>query len=716
MKINMKVKSAGNDGEKHRSPILKSAGLLAAATTLLAGCDGSVEVNTKPAFVGVVSQASYDGISDDLLTAGLGKTGLQSATQPAVVDPLQPTSAEIRRLAIYNNYRALVDIAPAGGYGTLYGPNVTAAGAVTTSEGLVAGTEYLAFADDGSGRKNVTMAVQIPASFDGANPCIVTAPSSGSRGVYGAIATSGEWGLKKGCAVAYTDKGSGMGVDDLQNDTVNLIDGRRAPTATAGNASNFTAALSASALAAFNAIAPNRFAVKHAHSQQNPEKDWGTDTLHAISFAFYALNQQFGAALPDGQTHLRRFRPENTLVIAAGVSNGGGAALAAAEQDTDGLIDGVAVAEPQIQLKPNAGISVQRGALVRVGTGRTLYDYFTVANLYQPCASLSAAAVGSPGLAFVSATNASNRCAALAANGLLSATTLAGQADESLQVLHDTGWDAESDRLQASHYAFAVPAVTVTYANAHARASVTDRLCGFSFAATGAGGVVVPYAATSLARIFGTGNGVPPTSGINIVNELNPSGPVLDSLSLSPETGLPDYNADGAICLRNLFTGTSAAALATQAGINEVRHDGRLNGKPGIIVHGRADTLVPPWNTSRPYFGVNNLLEGSASQLRLIEVENANHFDAFIDNAALPGYDSMLVPLHVYFIRALDAMYARLKTNAALPPSQLVHTVPRGGTPGAAPAITAANVPTFSAQPAAGDRIVFQNNTVILPP
>ena len=34
------------------------------------------------------------------------------------------------------------------------------------------------------------------------------ATSSGSRGVYGAIST-GEWGLKKGCAVAYTDKGAG---------------------------------------------------------------------------------------------------------------------------------------------------------------------------------------------------------------------------------------------------------------------------------------------------------------------------------------------------------------------------------------------------------------------------------------------------------------------------------------------------------------------------
>ena len=65
----------------------------------------------------------------------------------------------------------------------------------------------------------------LPADF------VVTATSSGSRGVYGAIGTAGEWGLKKGCTVAYTDKGSGMGFHDLQNNTVNLINGVRADAA-----------------------------------------------------------------------------------------------------------------------------------------------------------------------------------------------------------------------------------------------------------------------------------------------------------------------------------------------------------------------------------------------------------------------------------------------------------------------------------------------------
>ena len=69
--------------------------------------------NEIPDFIqGDISQTSYDGITDDLLTAGLGASGLASAPGPAFADPLNPTAAELRRLAIYNNYRALVDTAP----------------------------------------------------------------------------------------------------------------------------------------------------------------------------------------------------------------------------------------------------------------------------------------------------------------------------------------------------------------------------------------------------------------------------------------------------------------------------------------------------------------------------------------------------------------------------------------------------------------------------
>src|SRR3954453_21894576 len=146
---------------------------------------------------------------------------------------------------------------------------------------MIAGHEYLALADHGGG-EGVTIMVQVPDSFGIGQTCIVTAPSSGSRGVYGAIATAGEWGLKRGCAVAYTDKGTGTGAHDLQTNTVNLIRGERADAAAAAKDSNFTADLKARERAAFNTATPNRFAFKHAHSQQNPEADWGRNVLRSI--------------------------------------------------------------------------------------------------------------------------------------------------------------------------------------------------------------------------------------------------------------------------------------------------------------------------------------------------------------------------------------------------------------------------------------------------
>jgi hydroxybutyrate-dimer hydrolase len=99
--------------------------------------------------------------------------------------------------------------------------------------------------------------------------------------------------------------------------------------------------------------------------------------------------------------------------------------------------------------------------------------------------------------------------------------------------------------------------------------------------------------------------------------------------------------------MRELFTGTSANALRVQQGIKEVVRSANLRGKPALIVHGRADTLVPVAFTSRPYFGLNKIVEGSASKLSYIEVANAQHFDAFL---GFPGYADRLVPLHRYFI------------------------------------------------------------------
>jgi hydroxybutyrate-dimer hydrolase len=703
----------------NRFRLMFGSALACSAGMLLSGCPGdggdNEPQNLRPAFLGTVTKTTYDGVTDDLLTAGLGATGLGAAAAPPPVNPTAPTAAELRRIAIFNNYRALLDINPKGGYGLLYGPNIDVNGANTLGQGKIAGTEYLAYADDGTGKKNVTLMVQVPNTFGtGSLACIVTATSSGSRGVYGAIGTAGEWGLKHGCAVAYADKGSGSGVHDLATNTVNLQDGTRTDAVSAGIRSNFTAALTTAELAAFNAANPTRIAIKHAHSQQNPEKDWGLDTLNAIRFAFFVLNEQFADKFSDGTSKVKYDR-NNTFVIASSASNGGGAAVAAAEQDVEGLINGIAVAEPVLELTGNPALIITRGTTSIAGSARPLIDYFTFANLYQPCAALSPRAMNSPGAAFVPLALATNRCTALKAKGLLTTSATAEQAEESLDRLLAAGWQPESNILHASHYAFATPPVAGTYANAYGRFGVADNLCGFSYAATDATNKPTALAPATLAQIFGTFNGVGLSAGINIVNNLSPGGPLRDPVSISPSSGVLDFNADGANCLRNLWVGSDASAGRVKAGVQETLRTANLRGKPAIIVAGRADTLIPVNMNARPYYGQNKLVEGAASKLVYVEVTNAQHFDTFIDNAALPGYDSYFVPLHYYFIQAMDRMWAYLTAGTPLPPSQVVRTTPRGGTPGAAPQITTANVPPISSTPLVTDQITFSGNTVTIP-
>ncbi|GAA4429868.1 D-(-)-3-hydroxybutyrate oligomer hydrolase [Acidovorax lacteus] len=700
--------------------------LAAALTALMAGCGGSGNseaISERPGYLGDILETAYDGNTNDLLTAGLGASGLASPVAPAFADPLKPTAAELRRLAIHTNYRAMLDMTPAGGYGVFYGPQVDAQGRPTGGEGKIAGTEYLAYADDGTGRRNVTLMVQVPASFNPQRACVITATSSGSRGVYGGIST-GEWGLKRGCSVAYTDKGTGAAPHDLANDTVPLIDGTRTTATAAGARAAFNAGLSEAERQAFNTATPQRFAFKHAHSGQNVEKDWGRSTLQAVEFAYYVLNQRYGAPDSSGTRRLRTLNPSNTIVIASSISNGGGAAIAAAEQDTQGLISGVAVSEPAVQLPANAGLSVRRGGAEVPLSARTLIDYTTQANLYQACAALAPSVASTPFAAAFAAGFASpalpiapNRCASLRAAGLLTASTTAVQAEEALARLRALGWEPESDALHASLAAFEVaPAVAVTFANALSRASVKDHLCGFSYAATTAAGTVTALAPAALAGMAATGNGVPPAGGVQLINNLGKGGAVRDVFSVSADTGLADWNTAGALCLRNLVTGSDAAARRLQAGVDETRRNGHLRGKPTVIVHGRADALLPVNHTSRPYAALNRQVEGAGSRLSYVEVTNAQHFDSFIGlPTVLPGYDTRYIPLHVYLNRALDAVYAHLTEGTPLPPSQVVRTTPRGGTPGSAPALRPEQLPALAARPAASDAIALSAGAIHVP-
>ena len=657
------------------------------------------ELNQMPGYLGSITRADYDGKTNDLLTAGLGKTGLAGAT-PAYANTEQPTPLELRRNAIYANYRAVLDIAANSGYGTLYGPNVDASGNVGTGEGLVAGSEYIAYADDGTGKKNVTLMVQVPACFDPDRACIVTGTSSGSRGIYGAIGSSGEWGLKKGCAVAYADKGSGTGLYVFEDDSVNQQNGVRAGRVAAGKSALFAPDLSDAERLAWAAAYPNRIAFKHAHSQQNPEKDWGKVTLQAVEMAYYVLNERYGVLARDGSSRIVRLTPKNTITIASSISNGAGSALLAAEQDTQGLISGVAASEPQIQPAVSSAYSVRQGGVVVANPGRALFDYATYAALYQPCIASVAGNAG--------------RCTALVAKGLLNGADLAAQQADAKQRLRAYGWLPDSDPLQAAHAGTNI-LVAVTYAYAYGKFSVTDKVCGFTFAQTDGSGNPIAFTPAQKAASFAAQNGIPGS----VVYENSVGGAKGYTAGVSPSTSLADQSLDGFLCLRSLATGRDAVSSANldgtlagqsvrvRAGMAEVAASGKLHGKPAIIVHGRSDTLIPVNHASRAYLGLNAAVEGRSSQLRYIEVTHANHFDSF--SGALP---TLIVPLHVYLNRALDAMYAHLSAKQALPPSQVVRTVTRAD---ASTLITAVNVPAIAATPAAGNAISVTGTVVDVP-
>lgn len=715
-----------------------------AVVALQSACGGDgPALSLLPSGITTISVTRYEATTvgsgataatQDLLTAGLGKTGLGSATVPAYADAANPTAAELRRNALHANYRAILDPSANGGYGRLYGPNVDLDGNDTLGEGLIPGREYLATLDDGSGRKNVVIAVQIPASFDFDAPCIVAGPSSGSRGVYGAIGSAAEWGLKRGCAVVLTDAGKGMGLYDPGDDTVNRVDGPRATRHAAALLAHFAADLGDAARTVFNAAFPNRLGLKHMHSQRNPEKDWGQDTLTSIRYAFYALNQEFAATAPDGTNRVQRFHAGNTLVIAASVSNGGAAVLRAAEQDTDGLVDGVVASEPSAQPNTTSGYGVYVGGDPVPRHGLPLIDYFTYANLYQPCAALAPAATMAEFSLYNYMTltgmnpRAANRCTALAANGLVSGATTAERATDALARLRAYGYTADNDTMHNAHYGLGNAAIIAAmYTTAYGRFGLADNLCGTSLAQVDATGGVVAVAAATKAASFALGNGTANGAPASVVVNDSVGGAKSWAFAVSPSSGTADFALDVALCQRALVTGqdpvtgaalsatttpTLAQSQAVRAGMTEVLLDGRLQGRPTLIVTGRSDALVAVNHSSRAYAAFNRLVEGGSSRLSYIEVANAQHFDSFLP---FSGFDTRFVPLHPYFNQALNAMYAHLRNGTPLPPSQVVRTTVRGGTPGAAPALTAAHVPPIAAKPAAPDVITFSDDAIRIP-
>ena len=435
---------------------------------------------------------------------------------------------------------------------------------------------------------------------------------------------------------------------NLNDDTVNRIDGTRTTSAAAGTLNFFAANITEAARTAYNAVFPNRIALKQVHSQLNPEKDWGNDTLAAARYALFVLNDRYGTAATPV-----RFNANNTIIIGASVSNGGGAVLRAVEQDTSGLIDGVVANEPNVQPASTSGYSISVGGVPVAGFGKTMADYTTFGNLYQPCAALAApASMGAEVsihnyITLVGMTaRATARCDGLAAKGLVSGANTAARSLDALNKLRAFGWTADNDTMHSAHYGLGNgPILSAMYPVSYGRFSVLDNVCDTSFAQVDATGAPVPVTPTTLAQIFASGNGTANGAPANVVYNNSIGGARSWQLASSPSTGVQDFGLDNALCQRALVTGvdtvtgtaltsastpTQAQSAAVRTGIAEVLFNGKLQSKPTIIVAGRSDALLPINDAARAYVAFNRANDGVNSKLSYIEVTNAQHFDSFL--------------------------------------------------------------------------------------
>ncbi|QBB72676.1 hydrogenase [Pseudolysobacter antarcticus] len=575
--------------------------------------------------------ATTHAADDDLLTAGLGLAGLRALAPPVFANPEKPTAAEVRRRAIWNNWRGIADLAPGGGFGDLYG-----------SLPSVPGREFQALAKLPGANQPHRVLTQIPDDFDRKARCVVVAASSGSRGVYGAIALAGGWGLTHHCAVAYTDKGTGTGYVDIDTRSAVQLDGTRG---VAGEPAEFAPTFT-------SAIPAHNVAIKHAHSGDNPEADWGSHILQAAQFALHTLDQALPSEAP--------FTFSNTRVIVLGVSNGAGAALRAAGIDHEHQLAGVVAVSPSVYS----------------GDGRPLYDYVTEAAIFQPCALLHATfdhvALARPKGA--KPATWAQRCKSLHDYGLVAAIDTTAQAGEAYSRMRENGWTDTAIEAGAISSSFDLwRAVAVTYASAYTRSGVEMMPCGYRFAALDASGVARASSVVEQATWSADGTGIPPSPGIGII----------DSMANGA-----DPSVLGLLCLRAMWDGEHALKRRLHAGVEATLAAPPRAGLPVIVIHGADDGLIPEAFTSAAY--VRTAKQQSADRdLRYWRVANAQHFDAFL---GLPVLGARYVPLMPYAYAAMDAMFAHLTQGTPLPASADIAALPRGLNAGVAPALSAKNL------------------------
>lgn len=589
-------------------------------------------------------QTEHRGEHDDLLSAGLGADGLRAMVAPAFADPAHPTAAELRRRALWANWRGIADLSPGGGYGELYG-----------SLANVPGREFSAFARVPGAKQPHRVLVQVPDGFDLKKRCVLVSASSGSRGVYGSIAVAGAWGLPKGCAVAYTDKGAGTDYFDLDAARGVRADGTVGET---GDALAF-------APDAAQREGASGVAFKHAHSQDNPEADWGRHVRQAARFALDSLDRAFPAQAP--------FTAANTRIIAVGISNGGGAVLRAAELGGDGALgddwlDAVVAGEPNVYV---------RGA-------RPLYDYTTQAALLMPCALLHKPLAAAP-VAPITGDSAASYCEFAASIGLLGDQAKAADTDARAKAayerMHADGWSDDALRAGALSVNFDLwRAVAATYASAYGRfapagsARAADRpWVSYAYAAAtpaSKDAAAAPRAANDSERAawWADASGIPPGAGVQLF------GPVATDprARLAPLASLRELWSGKALNAGGDADALTRAHRRVLKGVEETRASAPRKDLPIVIVHGLDDGLIPPAFSSAPYAA---MARKAGAQVSYWQVRKVQHFDAFL---GLPALGAHYLPLLPYVYAALDRVQAHLDSGAPLPADAVIDTRSRG--------------------------------------
>lgn len=512
---------------------------------------------------------------DDLLSAGLGLSGLQ-APMSAVAGALD--WAARRRRAIHANWQGIAHLAE---------PDPQLVSALAHAVG---GRELHARLQGAAAPAHRVM-LQIPEHFDPRNPRLLVTASSGSRGIFGALAVAGPWALPRGWAVVYTDKGCGTDWFDVDSQSGcdllgELTDDPRRQL--------FRPAT--------HGLPPHSVLIPHAHSGRHPEAYWGEHVREAARFGWAALDALY-PGLGPGQARHRR-------CLAIGLSNGGAAVLRAIE--TPGLFDGAVALAPNVL--PAAG-------------GRAFLDYAAEAALWLPLALQlpefsERVAKAQPFAPLPLAQLAESSRRALRALG-----EHAPDPRRAYRQLRRRGWPAHTvqSALLSTLFDFWY-AAGHTYAPALSRSAPGEHPLGSHFATLGIDAAARTASAEERALWWSDSAGIVPGVGVGIIDPRPRDAQLVRLHRL----------LHGAAHDRRIAAGIRQTRCAPPAGV------------PLVLIHGRRDGLIAPAFSSEPYA---RMARSAGASVLHWQPERAPHFDAFL---SLPGYRLGLEPLLPYAAEALD--------------------------------------------------------------